>query len=150
MSAHAMKSPALALVALLGLVACQPQTQDGRLTGSATPPKPAVVATEFAVGVDALGTEPFWSVKVRGGQMTVSRLGHADVVVDGASANQAVEQTSWNGRAPDGRDVSLMVWKSDCSDGMSDRTYAYEAAVVIGAETLKGCAGVVGQIQPVI
>jgi len=35
----------------------------------------------------------------------------------------------------------VTIWEASCSDGMSDLTYAYQARVQRGDETLEGCAG---------
>ena len=40
--------------------------------------------------------------------------------------------------AAGGLEVSIMA--AQCSDGMSDRTYAYAAEVKVGGEVFKGCA----------
>ena len=37
-------------------------------------------------------------------------------------------------------DIEITLRKKNCSDGMSDRAYPWEAEVVFKDETLKGCA----------
>lgn len=122
---------ALALVGALGLSACGDKSEE-----AATPADmPALVSAPAAQDFDAVGTEPFWNVKVRGSSLTLSRPDAADVVAT-SPAPEAMGDTLvyWGTR------FNLTILNRACSDGMSDRKYAYEAEVRIGDEVLKGCA----------
>ena len=103
------------LVLALGLAACQPQAPDG---GEAQPPAdapaplptppapeaaPPVAAGPFDGEIRAVGTEPFWGLRIRDTEITLER--------------------------------------PDFPPSMSDLTYAYQARVQSGDETLEGCAG---------
>lgn len=89
-----------------------------------------------------LGTEPFWAIDISKttSSATYSRAGEADVVLSFPKESKAQDGgavlTSTSSRG----DVVMTLRRQDCSDGMSDRTYPWEAEVAINGETLKGCA----------
>lgn len=126
-----MKSLAPAALAALMLSACEPASETPQ---PQTGPEPGVAAPA-AMDYDAVGTEPFWAAKVRGKSITLSRPETADVVAT-APEPEAMGDTLvyW------GTPFNLTILRRACSDGMSDRKYAYEAEIRIGDEVLKGCA----------
>lgn len=84
----------------------------------------------------ALGTEPFWSVTVKGETATLERP-------DKTPSHYPIS------RSDDGRTIrylgegfSMVVTEGPCSDGMSDAHWADRVAVSFGEGTLKGCGGV--------
>lgn len=89
------------------------------------------------------GTEPFWGLqisKAEGGiflknmaDETGSRYAWAEPRSDGATS--WVYETTGSGRS-----LKVVIKKTKCSDGMSDIEYGYSAEVIIGGETLRGCA----------
>ncbi|WP_236575083.1 MULTISPECIES: COG3650 family protein [unclassified Sphingobium] len=84
----------------------------------------------------ALGTEPFWSVTVKGSVATLERPGKPP-------RHFTVSRTD-DGRAirylADG--FAMTVTEGPCSDGMSDAHWADSVALSFGEGTLKGCGGV--------
>lgn len=100
---------------------------------------PAIVAPDYSGDFDALGTEPFWSVKIRAGGLTFSRPDHQDAIAPGVSLKVEGETGVFDA-VGGGRHVVLRLTPGECSDGMSDRRYAYFAEVRTGEERLKGCA----------
>lgn len=105
---------------------------------SASPAPPPVDTTPLSseTRYRALGTEPFWSVTVKGSTATLERP-------DKSPAHYPIT------RADDGRTVryigdgfSMIVTEGPCSDGMSDAHWADRVAVSFGEGTLKGCGGV--------
>lgn len=123
-----------AMLAALTLAACNkaPKEAETPLAGG-----PALVSAPAPADFDAVGTEPFWNAKVRGTSITLTRPDTAAVVAT-SPAPEAMGDTLvyW------GTPFNLTVLNRACSDGMSDRKYAYEAEVRIGDEVLKGCADV--------
>lgn len=113
---------------------------------ASAPAEPAAPAAAVLSGVDltqpvrALGTEPFWSVELTadhlaytspdGGETTASR---PDMVLQGTVA-------SFEGVTDKGSTLSLTLTATECSDGMSDRTYPLTAIVKLGDRLLTGCA----------
>ncbi|TXH15856.1 MAG: hypothetical protein E6R00_06855 [Gammaproteobacteria bacterium] len=139
-----MRAVLLALAAV-ALTACQPQAPDGSVAqppADAPAPAPAPAAAlpaAFQGDLDAHGTEPFWAVKIREGQIEFSTpeaniaFPNKGGVVDGGK----VVWESADGPRP--IKVTLSE-QAGCSDGMSDLTYPLAAEVVLGGTTYKGCA----------
>lgn len=87
----------------------------------------------------AAGTEPFWSLDIEGGRM---------VFIDrGTDARIAVPRpeprTSFNGHRYETGRLTVDVTHSECSDGMSDRTYADTVSVMADGRQYKGCGGAI-------
>ena len=83
----------------------------------------------------AIGTEPFWSVTVKGSIATLERPDKPPVHFPIA-------------RTDDGRTLryvsngfTMTVTEGPCSDGMSDAIWADRVALSFGEGTLKGCGG---------
>lgn len=144
----------VALAALLSLSACSPRNDGGvaaQEPASAPPPAPVASATPpappaptppdplFAGDLDALGTEPFWSVEVRAASLTLKRPDHPDVAVTHGGPEAQGNAAVFSGGQGAGA-LRLTLRKATCSDGMSDRTYPLTAELEAGGETLKGCA----------
>ena len=132
------------MLCLLMLAACQPQDPTG--TPAAAPvdapaPASAPSTSDFSQPMTAIGTEPFWSVALEGTRLTLSRPGETDLIADAPGAAIRPGQATWAAAIPDGQQLSVTLYISPCSDGMSDRTYPMTAEVTLGgAPTLRGCA----------
>ena len=110
------------------------------------PPPPAVVPAAMLGGVDlnapmrALGTEPFWGVDFTADSLVYSgvdrpeqRASKPEPVIQGTTA-------VYTAATQGGTVLVVTLIATECSDGMSDRTYPLTARVEIGPETLNGCA----------
>jgi uncharacterized membrane protein len=140
----------LCLVLPLTLAAC------GESMGAseeAPPPAdapPSARVPDYSGDIDIIGTEPFWSVKVREGSVSLTRPDHPEV----RNANPGVrldgQQGVWdsNGVKEDEGRLVARLTPGVCSDGMSDRVYRFYAEVWIDGETLKGCADHTDQLKP--
>jgi uncharacterized membrane protein len=128
---------ALTLVALLALVACSPKPKE-------PPPGPApkaVARGDFSQPMDARGTEPFWTLAIRGTTLTLTRPNAPTLAAVAPGAVIASNETSWTGKMADGRELKIALYASNCSDGMSDHAYPYAAEVDLPGESpLSGCA----------
>ena len=131
--------PTFAALAALALAACSPA---GEPDQPDAPPEPAPVlgGVDLAKPVRALGTEPFWSVELTGTEMVYTtpeppeqRAPQPNPVVQGTTATYEAETA-------DGTTLSVTLVATECSDGMSDRTYPLTAMVKIGDLELTGCA----------
>ena len=128
--------PHLAPVAALALVACQPQAPDERPA-----PAPAAPATsDFSQPMTARGNEPFWSLSLDGTHLTLTRPDHPDLVAETPGAAIQPGRATWIARSADGQQLTVSLYVSECSDGMSDRRYPMTAEVVLRNEALRGCA----------
>jgi uncharacterized membrane protein len=136
----------LPLLLLLG--ACQPQAPEGEAAQrplDAPPPAAAApaapVVSDFGQPLRALGTEPFWAVEVTDGtRLVLKRPDHPDAMFEAPGATISPGRAVWTARAADARTMTLTLFVSDCSDGMSDRRYPMTAEVELNGETLRGCA----------
>ncbi|CDM58682.1 MULTISPECIES: COG3650 family protein [Rhizobium] len=99
----------------------------------------AAPAGDFSGDLNALGTEPFWAIRIRSDSITFSRPGAEDVKSVNPGPVAKKERASWTvpgGPAP----FKLTLTKGDCSDGMSDRHYPLNAVLAFGDKTMYGCA----------
>ena len=87
----------------------------------------------------ATGTEPFWSVDVAGAKLRYSNPENQSGVT--ATVVEAKDGTGvrYSGRLR-GQAIDLSIQPGKCSDGMSDKNYAYNAKLLIGTSSLAGCA----------
>ena len=83
----------------------------------------------------ALGTEPFWSVNIDGGQLRYS-------TPDGNFSDTllSAEETG-DGRIYRSRRFMLQTSLQECSDGMSDRRYRDTVRATVDGNRLEGCGG---------
>lgn len=153
--------PMLIVLACLSAVGCNPQA-DKRMsdeesaqsqapaTTSAEPTMPAEPVTPADTTQPApvkdppprlkvIGTEPFWGIEVEGGRL------HFTTPEDQAGQTlqaefESVASGGWRWRSQPQGAFELIVQPGECSDGMSDRSYAYTAKFSKDATRYSGCA----------
>ena len=153
----------LICVAALTLCACKPAGA-GRTSGLVPPADAPVNPTEPATApdsapaaapveapslegaLDANGTEPFWSLKIRRDFIVLSRPDETDVVAVNQGVQMQGPQGVWRTTtAAKGEDLTVTMVPAPgpkgCSNGMSDKSFPFAATVQLGALVLKGCAG---------
>jgi uncharacterized membrane protein len=89
-------------------------------------------------GISLLGTEPFWSMEIRGSSLVYSTPENPDgdrIAVTRFAGNGGIGITGIIADAP----LQVAVTPGECSDAMSDRIYPFTATVSLGEETLLGC-----------
>lgn len=130
--------PGLAFAALV-LAACS-QAEPSPPPPEEAVPAPVLAGVDLAQPVRALGTEPFWSVDLTGTEMVYTtpeppeqRAPQPVPVVQGTTVTYETETA-------DGTGLSVTLVATECSDGMSDRTYPLTALVKLGDVDLTGCA----------
>lgn len=130
-------------LAALVLGACSPSAEAPEGPEAAPAPAPVLAGVDLTQPLRALGTEPFWAVELTGSEMVYSgadrpeqRAPQGEPVIQGTMA-------IWEGTTGAGNPLKVTLTATDCSDGMSDRTYPLTAMVRIGEETLMGCAATV-------
>lgn len=136
----------LAALAILALAACSPA--DDPAPPSAPPePAPVLGGVDLGQPIRALGTEPFWSVELTGAEMVYTspepleqRAPQPAPAIQGTTA-------TWEAETADGTALRVTLIATECSDGMSDRTYPLTAMVKLGALELTGCAASVAAIM---
>lgn len=132
--------PVFAALAVLALAACSRADEPAPPPPSAPEPAPVLAGVDLARPVRALGTEPFWSVELTGTEMVYTapeppelRARQPRPLVQGTTA-------TFESETADGAALSVTLIATECSDGMSDRTYPLTAMVKVGERELTGCA----------
>jgi uncharacterized membrane protein len=88
----------------------------------------------------ALGTEPFWAAEVEGRCVTYKTPEDQHGSRLWTKVIGSAPETVWSG-AFRGKQFELTVRRTaDCSDGMSDKSYALEAVLRVEGEIRHGCA----------
>ena len=87
----------------------------------------------------ATGTEPFWAVEVLPGALRYAAPEQLDGITFAATASSLGSGYRYAGTMA-GAPVTLAITPGTCSDGMSDRVYAYTAALTIDGLVMHGCA----------
>jgi uncharacterized membrane protein len=88
--------------------------------------------------ISLIGTEPFWGIRITGGQASYSHPEHPeglDFAVTRFAGNNGL---GFSGTL-DGQAVAITLTPGECSDGMSDLAYPFVATVAYGEATLRGC-----------
>lgn len=135
----------LALALALALVACSPEGQAPDPDAAAEPV--ALAGVDLSRPVRALGTEPFWGVELTGSEMVYSGVDRPEQRAPQPKAQIQGTTATFESKTSAGTPISVMLAATECSDGMSDRTYPLSAIVRIGDETLTGCAASVAAIM---
>ena len=143
-----------ALTGMLALAGCQqpsdapqpvPSKPAQAVSPSAIPapspePKPrAITAPVPQKHFQATGTEPFWAVEVLPGALRYAAPEQPDGITFAATASSLGSGYRYAGTMA-GAPVTLAITPGTCSDGMSDRVYAYTAALTIDDRVMRGCA----------
>jgi uncharacterized membrane protein len=103
-------------------------------------PAPVGTVSDFSHPMIARGTEPFWAVKIDGADFTLSEPGRPDVAFTAPGARISPGRASWAATSATGGAMTVTLYVSECSDGMSDLRYPMTAEVETGGRTLRGCA----------
>lgn len=120
-----MKRPAVVALAGAVVMGCGP---------SEPPPPPTIEVT-------AIGTEPFWSVEVATNTITLRQLDGPVLVFPSVPATSRNQVRAWQTRRSANEPLfELVVLPGECSDGMSDRRYPWQARVRYDGLRLAGCA----------
>lgn len=136
-------------LAALTLAACEQQP-----TVDAGPPTPGAPsdggdpapASNMLGGVDldgdvsVTGTEPFWGIQFTDGSVSYSGVDRPEQIAPRTAPVIQGAMATWTLTTDAGNELVVTLSETECSDGMSDRTYPLNAQVVIGEETLIGCA----------
>lgn len=140
----ARMNKAFIALALFGLAACQPQAPTGE---PAPPPADAPAAAEapptvldISKPITARGTEPFWALTIEGKAMKLTRIDQPDLIAEAPGAALAGGRATWIAKTAAGQQITVTLYVSDCSDGMSDLRYPMAVEVALLNETLRGCA----------
>ena len=128
-----------AALSVLVLAGCSPAEAPAP-SPELTAPAAVLGGVELAGSLRAIGTEPDWSVDLTGTEMVYTspeppgqRARQPEPVIQGTTA-------TWAGETADGATFKVTLVATECSDGMSERTYPLTAMVTVGERALTGCA----------
>jgi uncharacterized membrane protein len=129
---------ALLAAAGLALQACHGGGRSAGTIGEANDPAPY---SGIAPGqtVHFTGTEPFWGGEVSGTTLIYKSPDRPEGERIAVARFAGRGGVSWSGTYKGARLV-LAATPSECSDGMSDRTYPFVATLALGDEQRHGCA----------
>jgi len=123
---------------LAGLCACG-RSQDA--TQAAPPPADAPAApADFSRPLNALGNEPFWSLKIRAEGLTFSAPDLQDVTAPNPGPQAEAKRAVWTAGGSDGAPVTATLAEQACQDSMSGAVYPFAAEVRAAGRTWTGCA----------
>jgi len=131
------------VLAALALGACSPDTNPD--ASKAAPD----VAANFNQPLDARGSEPTWSLRIRGLQLTLDRPGQPLLVATAPGATIDAHSAVWSATLPNQQVMKVSVYASPCTDTGTGVTYPFAAEVLLpDAAPLDGCAGKPAQRAP--
>lgn len=136
---------AAALSLTLSLAACSQPAEKASEPVKAEPR--ALAGVDLDQPVRVLGTEPFWAVEITPDGLTYSGVDRPEQKAANPGPTLQGTLASWTAKTEAGADLTVTLTATDCSDGMSDRTYPLTAKVEIGDETLTGCAAASAAIE---
>ena len=135
-----MRTFAPAVLAALALAACSPPAEAPGTAEPAPGPAPVLAGLDLTRPLRALGTEPFWPVEMTGPEMIYSGADRPEQRAPQGEPRMQGTMAVWEATTTAGNPLKVTLTATDCSDGMSDRTYPLTAMVEIGGELLMGCA----------
>lgn len=122
-----------AAAAALALAACAPTQQDGIDPEGQT--FDAIAPDEV---LTLLGTEPFWNLRIAGGEGVWTTPDNQPGTRFTATRFAGNNGLGFTGTL-DGQPLTATLTPGECSDGMSDRRFPFVATILLGGETYEGC-----------
>ncbi len=104
-----------------------------RGTSSTSPQQP--IERRNAPDYAAIGTEPFWAVRIEGDRLLMERPDQAPIRL---SVRRSIMGGEIHYR---GEGLALTITPGPCSDGMSDAIWSDRVQIAFSGGTLKGCGG---------
>ena len=130
---HSLLAPMAACLLLAGCNAPAPKP-------SSDAPGDAAPAPTAPASLRVVGNEPFWGIRIEGDRLHFTTMEDqagkhlvAAAAADGGGLRYA-------GAGGDGTAFELRLVREACSDGMSDRSYAWRADFRYGGTDYRGCA----------
>lgn len=130
----------LLLATVFGLTACSREGRPPSPPTSAPEPSHVLGGVDLGQPVKALGNEPFWYVTMDGTTMTYGGPDRPEQRATQPSPKIQGTTATFAGKTSAGKPLEVTLIATECSDGMSDRTYPLVARVKVADETLTGCA----------
>lgn len=135
-----MRLLVVAGLSVLALAACSRESKTDDTPPPGADPAMTLGGVDLAKPVRALGTEPFWGVTITSEGLLYEGVDRPEQRAENPGPQIAGTTATWTTTTDQQLPLVVTVTDTDCSDGMSDRTYPLTARVQIGEETLMGCA----------
>ena len=135
-----MRAYALTALAALTLAACSPPAEGPGAPEPAPGPAPVLAGVDLTQPLRVGGNEPFWSGEMTGAEMVYSGVDRPEQRAPQGEPKMQGTMAVWEATTGAGNTLKVTLTATDCSDGMSDRTYPLTAMVEVGGELLMGCA----------
>ncbi len=132
----------LGAIPMAAMLACSPSPEKNaaEVPPVAESPVQHEPVADFPTNLQAIGTEPFWGVKVEGDVLVYTTPETMDAPRQlHATRSSDAEGLHLAGGEGEGT-FRLDVRREVCSDGMSDHEYPFSVSFVRDGDTLKGCA----------
>lgn len=144
-----MRPILVVLAASLALVACSPEPETAAEREPTPEPASTLAGVDLSRPVRLLGTEPFWGIDLTGTEIVYSGADRPEQ--RGPQPKPTIQGTvaTFETTTTAGSPIAITLTATECSDGMSDRTYPLTALVEVGGETLMGCAASTSAIMSV-
>jgi uncharacterized membrane protein len=122
------------------LAACSPQSEEPVAPPPAPAPATVLAGVDLGRPVRLVGNEPFWAIDLTGTEVVYAGVDRPEQ--RGPQPKPVVQGTvaTLNTITTAGTPIVIALTATECSDGMSDRTYPLTALVTVADETLMGCA----------
>jgi len=134
---RALLAKASVFVSVLVLAACSEKAAEPAALASEGP---ELAGVKLVQSLRALGNEPFWGVDIEPTRMTYKPLEGEVLTLEHEGPEVTGNVAVWKGKGSTGPSLTVTLTGTDCSDGMSDRTYPLTAQVELGDTVLLGCA----------
>ena len=135
-----MRALALTALAGLALAACSQPADAPAAPESAPEPAPVLAGVDLTQPLRVGGNEPFWAIEMTGSEMVYGGVDRPEQRAPQGQPTLQGTMATWETTTGAGAPLKVTLTATDCSDGMSDRTYPLTAMVEISGETLMGCA----------
>ena len=135
-----MRPHLLAALCLTTLAACSQGSEPIKGGAEPAPDAPVLSGVDLSQPVRLLGTEPFWGIELTGSELVYSGLERPEQRAPQPQATLQGNVATFQTQSEAGTPFNVTLTATECSDGMSDRTYPLTAMVKVGEETLMGCA----------
>ncbi len=132
-------SIAASLIAVAVLAACSEPASTPSSAPASAPAPAALAGVDLNQPVQALGTEPFWGVEITASAISYTSIEGPPRTGDNSGPTLQGTTATYASTVGD-EPIEITLIATECSDGMSDRTYPLTAMVKLGGETLNGCA----------
>lgn len=142
-----MRAIVVLTAAALLAAACTQQEPQGPDRPEPPAPPPVLSGVDLGQPVRVLGTEPFWSVDITPEGIKYSGVDRPEQTAPNPGSTVTGTVAAFETQTVQGNRLEITLIATECSDGMSDRTYPLTARVVIGQETLQGCAAATAAIM---